>query len=172
MQEEKACLQQEAEKLAQQLQAVLSEKFVRQGTFDAETPIDKTLGYLQSVISVSAAWLAAQCMPCTGSCSWTYMSQPGHAPNTVDFRFQHIILHCSPRRALHAMLFLQTVLACASAAQMSLCMCSCKYPADANLLLSLYKTATANNRVKSQLSRFPDDTGPQNDRKVCAELQP
>ena len=55
MQEEKARLQQEAEKLAQQLQAVLNEKFVPRGAFDAETPIDKTLGYLQCVISVSAA---------------------------------------------------------------------------------------------------------------------
>lgn len=55
MQEEKARLQHEAEKLAQRLQAVLSEKFVRRGTFAAETPIDKTLNYLQSIISVSAA---------------------------------------------------------------------------------------------------------------------
>lgn len=55
MQEEKARLQHEAEKLAQRLQAVLSEKFVRRGTFDAETPIDKTLGYLQSIMSVSGA---------------------------------------------------------------------------------------------------------------------
>ncbi|KAL3135611.1 3',5'-cyclic-nucleotide phosphodiesterase pde1 [Trebouxia sp. C0009 RCD-2024] len=51
MQGEKDRLQQEADKLAQQLQAVLSEKFVQRCTFDAETPIDKTLGYLQSVIS-------------------------------------------------------------------------------------------------------------------------
>ncbi|KAL3158778.1 hypothetical protein ABBQ32_011505 [Trebouxia sp. C0010 RCD-2024] len=51
MQGEKDRLQQEADKPAQQLQAVLSEKFVQQSTFDAETPIDKTLGYLQSIIS-------------------------------------------------------------------------------------------------------------------------
>ena len=55
MQEEKVRLQQEAEHLAQQLQAVLKDKFVRRGTFDAETPIDKTLGYLENVISVSEA---------------------------------------------------------------------------------------------------------------------
>ncbi len=54
MQEEKLRLQQEAEKLAQQLQAVLNDKFVRRNTFDAETPIDKTLGYLETVISVSS----------------------------------------------------------------------------------------------------------------------
>ena len=53
MQEEKLQLQQEAEKLAQQLQAVLSDKFARRSTFDADTPIDKTLGYLQSIIGVS-----------------------------------------------------------------------------------------------------------------------
>lgn len=55
MQAEKARLQQEADKLAQRLQTLLSEKFVQRGTFDAETPIDKTLGYLQSAISVSCA---------------------------------------------------------------------------------------------------------------------
>ncbi len=53
MQEEKAKLQQEADNLAQQLQAVLSDKFVPRTGFDAETPIDKTLGYLESVIGVS-----------------------------------------------------------------------------------------------------------------------
>ena len=63
MQEEKARLQQEADKLAQQLQTLLSEKFVQQGTFDAATPIDKTLGYLQSVISVSCACLFWKYMP-------------------------------------------------------------------------------------------------------------
>ena len=54
MQEEKELLRQEAENLAQQLQAVLNDKFARRGTFDADTPIDKTLNYLQDVISVSA----------------------------------------------------------------------------------------------------------------------
>ena len=53
MQDEKLKLQEEAEKLAQQLQAVLNDKFVRRNTFDAETPIDKTLGYLETIISVS-----------------------------------------------------------------------------------------------------------------------
>jgi len=53
MQEEKLKLQEEAEKLAQQLQAVLNDKFVRRNTFDAETPIDKTLKYLETIISVS-----------------------------------------------------------------------------------------------------------------------
>ncbi len=53
MQEEKLKLQEEAEKLAQQLQAVLNDKFVRRNTFDAETPIEKTLGYLETIISVS-----------------------------------------------------------------------------------------------------------------------
>ncbi len=53
MQEEKLKLQQEAESLAQQLQAVLNDKFVSKSTFDADTPIDKTLRYLQSMISVS-----------------------------------------------------------------------------------------------------------------------
>ena len=64
MQQEKARLQQEAEKLAEQLQAVLNDKFVRRSTFDAETPVDKTLGYLQSVISVS---IHLPCWPQTGT---------------------------------------------------------------------------------------------------------
>ena len=54
MQEEKERLRQEADQLAQRLQTVLKAKFAERGCFDAETPIDKTLGYLQSVISVSA----------------------------------------------------------------------------------------------------------------------
>ena len=53
MQEEKSKLQQEATDLAQQLQAVLSDKYSHRRAFDAETPIDKTLGYLLSVIGVS-----------------------------------------------------------------------------------------------------------------------
>jgi len=63
MQEEKLKLQEEAEKLAQQLQAVLNDKFVRRNTFDAETPIDKTLGYLETIISVSLPchWPAVNC---------------------------------------------------------------------------------------------------------------
>ena len=63
MLEEKLRLQQEAGKLAEQLQAVLNDKFVRRNTFDAETPIDKTLGYLETVISVSLSfqWPAIDC---------------------------------------------------------------------------------------------------------------
>jgi len=66
MQEGKLRLQQEAEKLAQQLQAVLNDKFVKKNTFDAETPIDKTLGYLETVISVSLPFQwPAVCCACT-----------------------------------------------------------------------------------------------------------
>ena len=39
------------------------------------------------------------------------MSQAGHAPNTADIRLQRIILHFPPCSALHAVPFLQTVLA-------------------------------------------------------------
>ena len=65
MQEEKLKLQEEAEKLAQQLQAVLNDKFVRRNTFDAETPIDKTLGYLETIISVSLPFQPAVNCCCT-----------------------------------------------------------------------------------------------------------
>jgi len=54
MQQEQDRLQHQASSLADQLQAVLQEKRHRRRlSFDAETPVDKTLNYLQSVISVS-----------------------------------------------------------------------------------------------------------------------
>ena len=58
MQVEKARLQQEADSLALRLQAVISDKFVRrENSFDAATPIDRTLGFLEDVIEVRhATW--------------------------------------------------------------------------------------------------------------------
>ena len=53
MQQERLQLQQQAESLAQRLEAVLSDKFVARTAFDADTPIDKTLAVLQDVIKVS-----------------------------------------------------------------------------------------------------------------------
>lgn len=53
-QQEKAKLQQEADSLAEQLEAVLLDKFATSGTsFDADTPIDKTMKFLQSIIMVT-----------------------------------------------------------------------------------------------------------------------
>ena len=52
MQQERLQLQQQAESLAQRLEAVLSDKFVARTAFDADTPIDKTLAFLQDVIKV------------------------------------------------------------------------------------------------------------------------
>lgn len=52
-QEDKAKLEREAHALAEQLQAVLSNKYVPQTDFDADTPIDKTLKILQTIIGVS-----------------------------------------------------------------------------------------------------------------------
>ncbi|KAL0019791.1 hypothetical protein WJX77_003107 [Trebouxia sp. C0004] len=49
--QEKARLQQEADSLAEQLEAVLHDKFATTSTgFDADTPIDKTMKFLQSII--------------------------------------------------------------------------------------------------------------------------
>ena len=53
MEQERLQLQQQAESLAQRLEAVLSDKFVARSAFDADTPIDKTLAFLQDVIKVS-----------------------------------------------------------------------------------------------------------------------
>lgn len=52
MQQERLQLQQQAESIAQRLEAVLSDKFVARTAFDADTPIDKTLAFLQDVIKV------------------------------------------------------------------------------------------------------------------------
>ena len=53
-QEEKGKLEREAQALAEQLQAVLSDKYAPQTDFDADTPIDKTLKILQTIIGVSS----------------------------------------------------------------------------------------------------------------------
>lgn len=52
MQEEKEKLEEEALKLAQKLKAVLQDKYVPREVFDADTPIDKTLKLLQTIIGV------------------------------------------------------------------------------------------------------------------------
>ncbi|DBB07279.1 TPA: hypothetical protein ACH3X3_008783 [Trebouxia sp. C0006] len=51
--EDKVRLQEQADSLSQRLEAVLHDKFERK-SFDADTPIDKTLAYLQSVIQGSS----------------------------------------------------------------------------------------------------------------------
>ncbi len=56
--EDKVRLQEQADSLSQRLEAVLHDKFERK-SFDADTPIDKTLAYLQSVIQVRFARLLA-----------------------------------------------------------------------------------------------------------------
>ena len=52
MSEEKERLRQEADSLAQRLEAVMHDKFKPRASFDADTPIDKTLNFLQSFIAV------------------------------------------------------------------------------------------------------------------------
>lgn len=52
MQAKQVRLQQEAKALSERLHAVLKDRFIRRVGFDAETPIDKTLNYLQEVIMV------------------------------------------------------------------------------------------------------------------------
>lgn len=55
MHEEQRKLQREAKSLAQRLEAVLQDKFAPRSSFDADTPIDKTLQFLQKVIAVCVA---------------------------------------------------------------------------------------------------------------------
>lgn len=63
MQVKQARLQQEAKILSERLHAVLKDRCVRKSGFDAETPIDKTLNYLQGVITVSHHCVTF-CMQC------------------------------------------------------------------------------------------------------------
>ena len=53
MSEEKERLRQEADSLAKRLEAIMHDKFEPRVGFDADTPIDKTLNFLQNVIGVS-----------------------------------------------------------------------------------------------------------------------
>lgn len=53
MHEEQRKLEREARSLALRLDAVLKDKFTARTSFDADTPIDKTLKFLQEVIAVS-----------------------------------------------------------------------------------------------------------------------
>ena len=68
MQVKQARLQQEAKILSERLHAVLKDRCVRRSGFDAETPIDKTLNYLQGVITVSHC-CSTFCMQC-GDREW------------------------------------------------------------------------------------------------------
>ena len=68
MHEQQLRLQQEAEGLAQRLEVILHDKFQSHQTeFDSDTPIDKTITFLQAVIGVNScapALLASFTSPC------------------------------------------------------------------------------------------------------------
>lgn len=66
LQQEKQRLETQAAELAQRLDAVMHDKFAHQSSgFDADTPIDKTLNFLQSFIAVSILHrLAVSCLVC------------------------------------------------------------------------------------------------------------
>lgn len=66
MHEEQRKLQREAKSLAQRLEAVLQDKFAPRNSFDADTPIDKTLQFLQKVIAVCVA-IYGVCMTVSSS---------------------------------------------------------------------------------------------------------
>lgn len=53
MEQERVQLQQQAESLSRRLEQVLSDKSVPAAAFDADTPIDKTLAFLQEIIKVN-----------------------------------------------------------------------------------------------------------------------
>ena len=68
MLQDKLRLQEQADSLSQQLEAVLHDKFERK-RFDADTPIDKTLAYLHHVIKVRSP------VPSLHHCC-SYLTQP------------------------------------------------------------------------------------------------
>ena len=57
MQAQTRRLQREANSLARRLEAVMHDKHKPNTSFDAATPIDKTLEYLQNVIMVRCAMI-------------------------------------------------------------------------------------------------------------------
>ena len=57
MEQERLQLQQQAETLARRLEAVLSEQLPARDAFDADTPIDKIMAFLQDIIKVRS-WLS------------------------------------------------------------------------------------------------------------------
>ena len=64
LQQDKQRLESQAAELAQRLDAIMHDKFEHQSAgFDADTPIDKTLNLLHSIIavrSVSCSWRPAR----------------------------------------------------------------------------------------------------------------
>jgi len=62
MQAEARKLQREANSLARRLEAVMHDKLKARTSFDATTPIDKTLEYLQNAIMVSSQPLPVFCV--------------------------------------------------------------------------------------------------------------
>ena len=59
--EEQRKLEREARSLALRLDAVLKDKFTPRTSFDSDTPIDKTLKFLQEVIAVGLPCGVKQC---------------------------------------------------------------------------------------------------------------
>ena len=72
MQEEQRKLQREAKSLAQRLEAVLQDRFTPRSGFDADTPIDKTLQFLQEVIAVCLSAHAKQ-QTCYKGCTFSVL---------------------------------------------------------------------------------------------------
>lgn len=85
MHEEQRKLEREARSLALRLDAVLKDKFTPRTSFDADTPIDKTLKFLQKVIAVGVIYLWRTCdtacmMPvrCANPSSSAHLVQSSH----------------------------------------------------------------------------------------------
>ncbi len=73
LQQERLQLQQQAANLAQRLEAVLFDKFIPRAAFDADTPIDKTLAFLQDIIMVGLLGAASFVF-----CPWRFLPVPSN----------------------------------------------------------------------------------------------
>lgn len=88
MLEDKLRLQEQANSLEQRLEAVLHDKFHAK-SFDAETPIDKTLAYLHNVIKViNLCQLLCLCFP--AMCGAFNLSASPAAMRCCKSRHRHI----------------------------------------------------------------------------------
>ena len=108
MDQEKAKLQQEADSLAQRLEAVLNDKFEPRTSFDADTPIDKTLNFLQSIIQVNHCGRTCSEQACLEGVNvhCTYLSKHFNHHDTDDC-YDH---HCCQKGAIWALLACQMCL--------------------------------------------------------------
>ena len=94
MLEEKTKLQNQADTLSERLEAMLHDKFPpRSGiNFDADTPIDKTLNMLQSIIAVSSSLGTSRVLTISGGQDCTTLVKRKPARQRIYCSCEHHLL--------------------------------------------------------------------------------